>query len=91
MKAHKIEILVLDFEDYGVDEYNAIIEQNKHLNSRVLKSNTFEIGEWSDDHELNGSMSDIQKWFNNDGFATIEIEDDDGNVIGKTRVALLAD
>ncbi len=53
MKAHKIEVVVLDFEDYGVDEYINIISNHRHLSASCLENKTVDIGEWSDDHPLN--------------------------------------
>ncbi len=53
MKAHKIEVVVLDFEGYGVDEYINIISNHRHLSATCLETKTVDIGVWSDDHPLN--------------------------------------
>ena len=62
MKAYKIEILVLDFEDYGSEEYVIELEQNRHLNAKVLKRSSIDIGEWDDDHPLNQNSVEANKW-----------------------------
>lgn len=62
MKAHKIEILVIDFEDYGVDDAIVEIEQSRNLHGTVLKSSTFDIGEWDDDHPLNYGAEKAKEW-----------------------------
>jgi hypothetical protein len=53
MKAHKLEVLVIDFEGYGPQEFATIIEQHRHINGSVMATTTADIGEWSDDHPLN--------------------------------------
>lgn len=52
MKAHKIEVVVLDFEGY-VDEFISTISNHRHLSAPCLENKTVDIGEWSDDHPLN--------------------------------------
>ena len=54
MKVHKIEIMVLDFEDLGSDEIARIIEENKYMHASAMSRSYTEI-EWSDDHPLNKS------------------------------------
>lgn len=53
MKVHKLEVLVYDFENYGIDEYVVALNQNNDYHMRVLDYQTKEIGEWSDAHPLN--------------------------------------
>ncbi len=48
---------------YGADEYVTIIEQHRHINGRVGKVETIDIGEWSDDHPLNQRGTDLDKYF----------------------------
>lgn len=57
MKAYKITLLFLDFEDIGPQEAKSLIE-NARLPSRidpgtVMDLQEADIGEWSDDHPLN--------------------------------------
>lgn len=61
-KAHKIEIVVLDPENMGVEEFNIILEQNRFINGRVLKTSTYNVGEWNDNHPLNLSNKEAVKW-----------------------------
>ena len=53
MKAYKVEVLVLDFEDMPEGEIVYFIESIKHLYPRVMSIQSKEIGEWDDDHPLN--------------------------------------
>lgn len=57
MKAYRFEICVLDFENYGPEEYKVIIEQAKHLSGTVMSLDEIDIGEWDDDHPLNNSKT----------------------------------
>ena len=57
MKAYKITLLFLDFEDIGPQEAKSLIE-NARLPNRidpgtVMDLQEADIGEWSDDHPLN--------------------------------------
>lgn len=51
MKAYKIEILVIDLEEYGVDEIRTAIEDIPQ--AQVICVEEAEIGDWRDDHPLN--------------------------------------
>jgi hypothetical protein len=63
MKAHKLVVTVIDQEGYGVEEYRTIIEQHRHLNGRVIATETIEIGAWGDDHPLNLRDTDVAEYF----------------------------
>lgn len=56
MKAYKIELLVIDFEDVGSD-IPRMIEDQKYPNyciaPTVMAVQEADIGEWNDDHPLN--------------------------------------
>jgi len=57
MKAYKITLLFLDFDEVGPQEAKALIE-NARLPNRidpgtVMDLQEADIGEWSDDHPLN--------------------------------------
>ena len=52
IKAYKIEILVLDFEDRGEESIRETIENMKYLDPKVMKSKSVDIN-WSDEHPLN--------------------------------------
>lgn len=53
MKAYKIELLVVDYEDYGKDEIVRILESQRNIYPTAMKVVEADIGEWSDDHPLN--------------------------------------
>mgnify|MGYP001282590115 CR=1 FL=1 len=67
MKAHKIELVVVDFEDYGIDNFLINVKQSSdnYLVKKIL-AKTVDIGEWDDDHPLNQqdvSKSVVMKYF----------------------------
>ena len=57
MKVHKLEVIILDFDDLGADEVKETLENQKFPNycfaPNVQTIRTAEIGKWSDDHPLN--------------------------------------
>jgi hypothetical protein len=57
MKAYKIEMLVVDFDEVGEQEIRDIIENthypNRCISPSVKKVESRDIGEWHDDHPLN--------------------------------------
>ena len=61
MKAYKLEILVVDFEDIGVEGATQEIESahygNRCITPVVMSVVSRDIGEWDDDHPLNNSKT----------------------------------
>lgn len=57
MKAHKITLLVVDFDQLGKDRVLDAIETAKYPNRcispNVVSCETVDVGDWSDDHPLN--------------------------------------
>ena len=53
MKAYKIEVLVIDFEDIGEKEIGDTLANLRDLSVDVKSIKSVEIGEWRDDHPLN--------------------------------------
>jgi hypothetical protein len=53
MKAYKVEVLVLGFEDMPEDDIVYFIENTRHLYPKIMSIQSKEIGEWNDDHPLN--------------------------------------
>lgn len=53
MKAYKIELLVIAFENYSGQDIKEIIENNKYISPQVQTIQCVDIGEWSEDHPLN--------------------------------------
>ena len=57
MKAYKIELLVIDFDNQSPEEITSAIENtnygNHSINPKVKSVVTRDIGEWTDSHPLN--------------------------------------
>lgn len=53
VKLLKFEVCVIDFEDVGADDMRYHFDNMRYVNTVVIDCSTAEIGEWSDDHELN--------------------------------------
>jgi hypothetical protein len=56
MKVHKIEMLVIDFDDVGAEDIKSIIENARYPNHCIspdVKKITTVETKWSDDHPLN--------------------------------------
>ncbi len=62
MKAYKIELLVIDHDECGGDEIAGHIENvnypNDCISPNVLSIKEADIGEWHDNHPLNGVDGD---------------------------------
>jgi hypothetical protein len=52
MKAYKVELLVLDLNNVGVDE-STLLYDLEYLFPKVMSVQSKEIGVWDDDHPLN--------------------------------------
>ena len=59
MKAYKMELLVLDFQDSEEDDVKYLIESNKYLTINILSTKSKQIDDWDDDNPLNNT--DTQK------------------------------
>ena len=54
MNCVKYTVYIIDFEDYGAEEYKVVMEQHRHLSgATVFIEGIADIGEWDDYHELN--------------------------------------
>ena len=53
MKAYRLEVLVLGFENMSMGDVIREVGNCRHISPRVLSSKEAEIGEWHDDHPLN--------------------------------------
>lgn len=62
MKAHKVTLVVLNFENIPEDELKFLVADNE-LCCSVKEMETVDIGEWYDDHELNKRNGDWKKFF----------------------------
>jgi len=59
MKAYRIELLIIDFDELGDKEIKEVLENTKYPNwcisPNVMKITEKDIGEWDDDHPLNNT------------------------------------
>lgn len=53
MKAYKIELLIIDHEDMGIDEILDDLDNAQFTNPQVKSVEVRDIGDWSDEHALN--------------------------------------
>lgn len=67
MKAHKIELVIVDFEDYGPGDFLIDVKQSsRNYLVKTISTKTADIGEWDDDHPLNDRSTpkeEILKYF----------------------------
>lgn len=61
MKAYKIELLVLDFDQLGGDGIKSVLENSRYPNDCISPSamsiSEVDIGPWSDDNPLNSGKT----------------------------------
>jgi hypothetical protein len=57
MKAHRITVLVMDHEGYGAQNYADMIANLDYCTPYRME--TFDIGEWTDEHLLNQQGCDV--------------------------------
>jgi hypothetical protein len=64
MKAYKVELLIVDFDELGGEDIKNVIENQKYPNwcidPQVKNIKEADIGEWTDDHPLN-KLSTLNK------------------------------
>lgn len=53
MKAYKIELVVVDFEDMGIEDIKNVLRNSRYIHPNIIKCVAADIGEWEDDHPLN--------------------------------------
>lgn len=61
MKIHKLEVYVLDFEEFGPKEYKNIIENKIDFVKVFVQGSSSDI-DWTDDHVLNKKTATIETW-----------------------------
>ena len=52
MNVYKIELLVLDIDEVGIEDVKTALENQEHLCCSVMSIETREVN-WSDEHPLN--------------------------------------
>ena len=53
MKAYKLEVLVIDTNEVGIDCVLEAVEESRYVSIDILEVSEADIGEWMDDHPLN--------------------------------------
>lgn len=61
MKAYKIELIVVDFEDYGAEACAQELLSCKYICPSLLSLVEADIGEWDDDHPLNLNKTTVEE------------------------------
>ena len=61
MKAYKLEIIVIDFQNYGPDEIIHSLDCLRNFNVDVVSTREADIGEWDDSHPLNLTSTSSQE------------------------------
>jgi len=64
MKLLKYTVYILDFENYGPEEYKTIMEQHRHLEAQVFIEGEANIGEWNDDIDINQNKATKENYEN---------------------------
>jgi hypothetical protein len=68
MKAYLLTVLVIDHDKIGEAEVKSVLEDarypNRCIGPLVQNIETFDIGEWSDDHPLNQVGTNVIAWLN---------------------------
>jgi len=62
MKAYKVEVLVLDFENYGKEQIDLMLGDVRGLSCSVRGIEEADIGAWSDEHPLNHRSTSDQEF-----------------------------
>lgn len=57
---HRLEVYVLDFENWGIKEISHMISNMDNCYVRVGEHQTTVIPEWTDDHELNKTKCTLE-------------------------------
>ncbi len=66
MKAYKVEILIIDFDELGeqgiVEELNNVNFPNDCIDLQVKNITEKDIGEWDDEHPLNNNLTSTKEY-----------------------------
>jgi hypothetical protein len=66
MKAHKVVLVFVDHDGLGPEETRSVLENARYPNRcmapTVLDVQTVDVGEWSDDHPLNKTSTQMEEW-----------------------------
>lgn len=66
MKAYVVTLTIIDFDELEADEVKDVIENtrypNRCIDPEVVRVETADIGEWSDDHPLKSHDTAPAEW-----------------------------
>ena len=66
MKAYKVEILIIDFDEIGGEEIQQVLENahypNRCIDPHVMEITEADIGEWDDEHPFNRSDTMLNEY-----------------------------
>jgi hypothetical protein len=62
MKAYKVELLIIDFDQIGGEGIKNMIENLRYLATTVKNIKEVDIGEWTDDHPLNKRITSNEEY-----------------------------
>lgn len=62
MKAYKVEVLVLDFENYGEEQIAMILGNVDAIMCSAQRIQSADIGEWHDKHPLNFGATQTEEF-----------------------------
>jgi hypothetical protein len=80
MKAYKVELLVLDLNNVGVNE-STLLYDLEYLFPKVMSVQSKEIGEWDDDHPLNKGDTEFYNNLSTKQMTTNQIDSTTGLAI----------
>lgn len=73
MKVHRVVLCIMDFDNLGAKEVEAVLQNmrypNRCMSPKVIETDTRDIGEWNDDHPLNKDqwLGEFNRIFSSDG------------------------
>lgn len=83
MKAYKLEVMIIDFDEIGADNIKRELENaryaNRCISPTVIDIQERDVGEWNDDHPLNSTLTshaEFQRLFKHQNDVQIEISHD---------------
>ncbi len=66
MKVHKVTLMILDFDQLGIQGVADALENARYANDCIMPSvidiETAEIGEWQDEHPLNSPLTEAKEF-----------------------------
>jgi len=74
MKAYIVTLTIVDHDEIGAAEVSTVLENARYPNRCIYPNiygvESFDVGEWDDDHPLNKSATDAVAWLRENGKPT---------------------